>query len=187
MRYYPTLIAAILCAGLAACSSTTVKETLGIDRQAPDEFRVVSRPPLSVPPQFDLRPPSVTAESPTTLPADQQAKSAVLGTPMGTAPEKLPAGTQGESLLLKNAGADQADPSVRNSLIEEKIIKEEEQEDDGWWGAISNFDKKDPEVDAGGEAERIKKNKEEGKPVTEGETPETGGKDTGVLGRILGY
>ena len=69
---------------LSACGSTSVKETLGIGRKAPDEFRVVSRPPLSVPPQFNLRPPSASAESPIIIPSDKQAKSIITGNPIQT-------------------------------------------------------------------------------------------------------
>jgi hypothetical protein len=42
---------------LAACDGGEVKETLGLNRESPDEFVVVSRPPLSVPPEFTLIPP----------------------------------------------------------------------------------------------------------------------------------
>ncbi len=40
---------------LAACSSAT-KEKLGIAKKAPDEFMVVPRAPLSLPPEYNLRP-----------------------------------------------------------------------------------------------------------------------------------
>jgi hypothetical protein len=42
---------------LAACEGGEVKESLGLNRESPDEFVVVSRPPLSVPPEFTLLPP----------------------------------------------------------------------------------------------------------------------------------
>lgn len=64
---------------LTACGGSSVKETLGIGYKAPDEFRVVSRPPLSVPPQFNLRPPATGAYSPTVASADKQARSIVTG------------------------------------------------------------------------------------------------------------
>lgn len=43
-----------LTAMLGACGS--VKKTLGIEKEAPDEFMVMSRAPLSLPPEYDLRP-----------------------------------------------------------------------------------------------------------------------------------
>jgi hypothetical protein len=176
-----------------------VQSTLGIEREAPDEFRVVSRPPLSVPPQFNLRPPSVTGEpSPTNIPTDQQARSLVTGsetfslkenTAAPAAKKALPGTTlnNAESLLLKNAGAESSDPTVRTTLVEERIAVQEKKEESSWWDFTSwKSDPKDPMVKAKEEAERIKKNQEAGKPVTEGETPQTKGKDRGILGHILG-
>ncbi len=49
-----SLIAAVIMA-LSACSG--VKKQLGLTKQSPDEFKVVARAPLSLPPDFSLRPP----------------------------------------------------------------------------------------------------------------------------------
>ena len=48
-------VIAILSVGLAACDSA--RETLGLNKRAPDEFAVVPRAPLVLPPNYDLRPP----------------------------------------------------------------------------------------------------------------------------------
>ena len=40
---------------LAACSNVT-KEKLGIAQKAPNEFMVAPKAPLSLPPEYDLRP-----------------------------------------------------------------------------------------------------------------------------------
>ena len=61
MRYAVVLTSFSLIA-LAACDSNTVKDTLGLERTAPDEYRVVSRPPLSVPPDFTMRPPTTATD-----------------------------------------------------------------------------------------------------------------------------
>ena len=183
---------------LAACSGNTVKDTLGLTRAAPDEFRVVSRPPLSVPPQFNLRAPDATAAAPGQTPADQAAKSALTGqenTFILPAKENAAAApvaasakpSSPEDNFLRKAGAAAADANIRNELIEERVTKQQEEEESSWWDILSTKPaKKDPTVDAKGEAERIQKNEDEGKPVTEGDTPEVKGKDTGILGRILG-
>jgi hypothetical protein len=184
---------------LSACSGGTVQETLGMSRSGPDEFRVVSRPSLSVPPQFNLRPPGAPGEvSPTNIPTSAQAESIVTGTqtfslkdqngqPVQSASTSKPAVSSAESQLLMNAGADHSDPTVRSELAEESLAKQEKKEESSWWDFTSyGSEKKEPMVDAKKESERIEKNKEEGKPVTEGETPETKGKDRGVLGYIFG-
>ncbi len=44
---------------VAACGSTeqTVGEALGYERSGPDEMNVIKRPPLTLPPDYNLRPP----------------------------------------------------------------------------------------------------------------------------------
>lgn len=39
---------------LSACSTSDVKSSLGLRKSAPDEFAVISNPPLSVPPSFEM-------------------------------------------------------------------------------------------------------------------------------------
>ena len=45
---------------LSACENA--REAIGIGKQSPDEFAVVTRAPLSMPPDFSLRPPRPGAE-----------------------------------------------------------------------------------------------------------------------------
>lgn len=40
---------------LAGCGNIN-RETLGMNKKAPNEFMVTTRPPLSLPPEYDLRP-----------------------------------------------------------------------------------------------------------------------------------
>ena len=51
-----------LALGVSGCEST--RETFGLNKQAPDEFQVVSRAPLSLPPDFTLRVPEPGASRP---------------------------------------------------------------------------------------------------------------------------
>ena len=59
------LIGTYLCGVLAlsACSTAT-KEKLGLTKKAPNEFMVIPRAPLSLPPEYDLRPVTVPQENP---------------------------------------------------------------------------------------------------------------------------
>lgn len=168
---------------VTACGGSTVKETLGLDNRAPDEFRVVSRPPLSVPPQFDLRPPGIEGVGGQSATRDK-AQSLVLGTP---AQGKASGGTSAENVFLQKAGAAQADPNVKKELAEKKINEQLKKEDQSWWDRVTTLPgDKDPVVKAEGESERLKKNKEEGKPVTEGKTPESGGGPVSTLKHWMG-
>ena len=61
------LLASLL--GVAACSGDELTRTFGLTRDAPDEFQVTTRAPLSMPPDFTLRPPRPGAARPQELSA----------------------------------------------------------------------------------------------------------------------
>lgn len=96
---------------LAACNSG-VKKTLGLERSAPDEFSVVERAPLVVPPNFDLVPPQPGAVGPAETGATQNAQGLVLGS-QSSAP-KPANGSKAEQSLLRQAGATTVDPNIRS-------------------------------------------------------------------------
>ena len=60
---------------IAGC--TDLKKTIGIEQTLPDEFAVESRAPLTIPPDFDLRPPQPGASRPQEKSSDQQAKQTI--------------------------------------------------------------------------------------------------------------
>jgi hypothetical protein len=91
--------------GLAGCTST--RKALGMTKVVPDEFRVVSKAPLVVPPDYSLRPPAPGEPRPQELQPESAARSALLG--RREAAERTP----GEQLLVTKAGADKADPLIR--------------------------------------------------------------------------
>jgi hypothetical protein len=45
-------LALVVLFSLTACGNNDVRSTLGLKKSAPDEFRVISNPPLSLPPEF---------------------------------------------------------------------------------------------------------------------------------------
>lgn len=105
------LIAVVASVSLGGCAS--VRQALGSEKTAPDEFRVVSKAPLVVPPEFNLRPPRPGEARPMELRADLQARTAVFGVQMGTA------ASEGEKLLVARAGGTNADPRIRAVIDEE--------------------------------------------------------------------
>ena len=158
-------------AGLAACSGVEVKESLGLLRDAPDEFRVVSRPPLTVPKEFYLRPPSTAARSQTSQPAHLKARSRVIKA--GNERAEIAPG-MADARLLERMGVDlsasaASGTSVRGILWKEEMIRKQEEPD--MIDRLRGDTNAEPVVDAQAEAERLHTNREEGKPVTEGETP----------------
>ncbi len=110
-----TVLLSLLAAGtLSACSNA--KETLGLTRSAPDEFAVVKRAPLEMPPDYGLRPPRPGAARPQEQAVNEQARETVFGSDKGA---RKAAPASGESALLQQAGADSADPNIRNVIDRE--------------------------------------------------------------------
>src|SRR5215475_6948982 len=60
---------------IAGCSE--FKKTVGLEPTLPDEFAVESRAPLTIPPDFELRPPSPGAPRPQEKASNQQAKQVI--------------------------------------------------------------------------------------------------------------
>jgi hypothetical protein len=64
---------------LGGCAKGTVQDALGMSKRAPDEFAVVRRAPLIVPPDYDLRPPDPGAPRPNIGRTADQARVALTG------------------------------------------------------------------------------------------------------------
>ncbi len=107
------LLAITSLAALSLSGCTSVRQALGSEKTAPDEFRVVSKAPLVVPPEFNLRPPRPGEARPMELRADLQARSAVFGVQTGTS------ASEGERLFIEKAGGTNADPRIRAVIDEE--------------------------------------------------------------------
>ena len=107
MRLHPVIITTALigAVGLSACADA--KKSLGMVKITPDEFRVVSKAPLVVPPDYALRPPAPGEPRPQELQPETAARNALLG--RREAMER----DDGEKLLVAKAGADRADPLIR--------------------------------------------------------------------------
>lgn len=173
---------------LTACDGGEVRETLGITRDAPDEFVVVSRPPLSVPPEFDLKPPQPGAISPQES-TRNRAKSAVLG---GAVPETAvdsvsisDAASSADATFFKKLSIDNADPEIRQVLGVDQTKKPDTSGAKSLLEKLTKTQGDQPVVDAKKEAERLRNNKKAGKSITDGETPTVKDKSEGILDKIL--
>jgi hypothetical protein len=160
---------------LPACEG--VRDQLGLNKSSPDEFRVVSRAPLTLPPDFSLRPPEPGAPRPQVGTASQQAKRAVFRVDdqqagSAAASTANSGRSLGESSLLKAAGADEVEPNIRQIVDRETDRVNEESED--FINRLVFWRDSDPYgqvVDPGEEAKRLRENAALGKAATEGETP----------------
>ena len=198
MRRTSILVAA-LAVGLplvvGGCSN--IKQTLGLSKQSPDEFKVVSRAPLSMPPDYNLKPPTPGAPRPQEgTPRDQAAATVFqYSNTDGVAPDAIPpigegesesAQSSGESALLQSAGASGVNPDIR------QLVDTETAEDQANSKTLADtlLFWREPEpygevVDPTAEQKRLQENAALGKPVTEGETPVIVRKKKGVLEGIF--
>ena len=100
---------------LGGCGNA--REQLGLNKSAPDEFAVVKRAPLAMPPNYSLRPPQPGAPRPQEQAPSQTAQRAVFGET--TSDSGYVASSEGESALLQEAGATSADPNIRGVVDSE--------------------------------------------------------------------
>src|SRR5215471_9637295 len=72
-------VASALCLGVSSliAGCTDFKKSIGLEPTLPDEFAVESRAPLTIPPDFELRPPSPGAARPQEKASNQQAKQVI--------------------------------------------------------------------------------------------------------------
>ena len=96
---------------LSACGSAS--RALGMGKVTPDEFRVVAKAPLVVPPDYALRPPAPGEPRPQELQPESQARLALLGK------QAAVNRSEGESLLVAKAGGEKADPLIRYVVDDE--------------------------------------------------------------------
>lgn len=116
---FPALAGALL---LSACGESTSR-TLGLVRDAPDEFQVTTRAPLSMPPDMTTLPsPRPGATRPQERSARQQAEQVLVPGLSLDDPRRAPGTrmTVGETALLQRAGPDAAG-DIRRQVDEESL------------------------------------------------------------------
>lgn len=111
--------ALIVLASFALVGCSGVSDQLGLKKQAPDEFAVIKRAPLQLPPNYTLRPPTPGAARPQEKNTTDTARLKVLG----TQERVFNAGeSSGEQALLGKLGAQNAQQGIRETLEEETGI-----------------------------------------------------------------
>src|SRR5215217_714594 len=105
-----TLVAASALS-LGACGG--LRQSIGLTKVTPDEFLTVSTAPLTVPPEYGLRPPQPGQPRPQELAPESAARQILLG--QRQAVTRSP----GEQILVAQAGGDRADPLARYVVDDE--------------------------------------------------------------------
>jgi len=158
---------------LSGCEET--KKQFDFSKKAPDAFMVVKHAPLEMPPNFDeVPPPQPGAQRPQELSAEQLAKQSVLGDESVKDIAKENGVSQGEAVLLQKTGGAQASPSIRATVDQETAeISDEKMPGIDQLKKMVGQKVEAPAtvVDPVAETNRLKTNKAQGKPVTDGKTP----------------
>jgi hypothetical protein len=106
----PIALVAILTATAVASGCSTLQRSMGMGKITPDEFRVVTSAPLTLPPEYSLRPPRPGEPRPQELEPSAEARSALFGQDVGSD------STPGERTLVENAGATAVDANIRDTV-----------------------------------------------------------------------
>jgi len=164
-----TLLGALLAATLLAGCGQDTARTLGLTRDAPDEFQVTTRAPLSMPPSLGQLPtPRPGSTRPQERSAREQAEALLTGAPPSRA---TAAPTRGEAALLAQTG-----PAVPDSIraqVDQDALRTENVNRTLVDRALFWRDPPAPgtPVDPAREAQRLRENAALGRNVVEGETP----------------
>lgn len=166
------LVGLAVIAPVAACSTSgdSLSRSIGLTRDVPDEFVVTTRAPLSMPPNFSLRPPSPGAQRPQEMTQSLAAETALV-------PETALAGTpvqgtlsRGQTALLDAAGPP-APADIRTTVNRDAAS---EADNHGLTDKLM-FWKSTPlpgiVVDPSAEAKRLRENAALGQPEDTGDTP----------------
>jgi len=172
----PRLIGSLLVSGglvltlipLGGCSTDKLMRTFGMTRDSPDEYTVTTRAPLSMPPDYNLRPPRPGAARPQEQSERQQAQEAL-------APQTALNATQGGSSAGQAALVQEAGPAAPAD-IRGKIDQDSRYaaSDDGFINKVLYWRKpaaSDAQVDAAKEAQRLRQDAALGQGPNVGDTP----------------
>ena len=181
-------VAAAAAALLALSGCSGVQKSLGLSKSKPDEFRVVARAPLSLPPDFTLRPPQPGAIRPQEGSATQQARTAVFRADDGQNNDPFAAAaladgrSRGEHALLNAAGASSTDSAIRKTVdLETQQINEDSEDFIDTLVFWRESEQPGVVVDAEAEAARLRENAALGRAATRGRTPTIERKKKAIL------
>lgn len=110
-RTFALMTVAVAALSLGACAG--LRQSVGLTKVTPDEFLTVSTAPLTVPPEYGLRPPAPGQPRPQELAPESAARQILLGQ------RQAVTRTTGEQALVAQAGADRADPLARYVVDDE--------------------------------------------------------------------
>jgi hypothetical protein len=165
--------------GLLLTGCDSIREAAGISKQPPDEFAVVTKAPLVIPPDFNLKPPKPGAAPTNQVSPTASAEEALYGDDPSAAAAALPGNySDEEKILLAKSGAAAAGHGIRQQIAAD--AKQMEAADESFTDMVL-FREPEPDngkaVDADSEAARIGDAKAQGQPIAPATTSPPQGSD----------
>ena len=169
---------------LGGCSGGSLSRTFGLTRDAPDEYTVTTRAPLSMPPDYNLRPPRPGEARPQEQSEREQAAEALvpqlaLGTPQGSV-------SPGQAALVQESGP--AAPANIRAQIDREANRDNA--DDSFIDKVLYWRKpntQNVQVDAQKESQRLRENAALGESPAVGDTPIIQQKKEGWFTRLFSW
>lgn len=152
--------------GLSSCQS--VGRATGAGKNRPDEFKILTKAPLEIPPEYNLTPPRPGEPRPQELAANEAARTAMLGGGAGAKNMSV-----GERILIQQARRSQPENNIRAVLDSETNRQTYKTKNFAdrimFWKGGDTYIEDGTMLDADREAERLRRKKSGDKA--------TGGKD----------
>jgi len=113
MKCVSNSVLALIAISVALSGCASLSAATGSSKAKPDEFRVLTKAPLEIPPEYNLVPPRPGERRPQDLEASQAARIAMLGG------DGVGGASVGEQVLVAKARGDLSDSSIRARLDSE--------------------------------------------------------------------
>lgn len=165
---------------LAGCSGSDLTRSFGLTRDAPDEFTVTTRAPLSMPPDFSLRPPQPGASRPQEMSTTQSAEVTVAGTAALAPAPGGPSDSPGQDALIAAAGPPPP-PGIRQQVDADAAAAASDRSLTDYLLFWRTPTPPGTLVDPAKEAERLRDNAALGKPADAGDVPIIQRKQKGIF------
>lgn len=115
------LIGLVAASALVSTGCNSMGKAMGMTKTTPNEFNILTKAPLVVPPEYNLRPPKTGELNVEEKYASVAARKALLGEIDPAKPSR------GEAVLLSKAGGASADPAVRVIIDGQNSIERKSQ------------------------------------------------------------
>jgi hypothetical protein len=110
----------------ALSSCDTIRDAAGLNKSPPDEFAVVTKAPLIIPPDYNLHPPKPGAPPLNQVAPTTAAQEALYSSDPNAIANSITGDySQAEKLLLANSGGAVASPSIRRTIAADNTKAED--------------------------------------------------------------